>query len=271
MTQIATSPERGRTPFSPPQGPFALHHRLRPESGILPRGWLKELRDRYFEGPYGFVATDRDLPEDGGAPKVLGWGLDRRAARAAAARRSNRDPDTLLVIPCTARLQEAVGQDGAGDVRADIHDDVAYAEREAAPPLGIPLCGTPAGQCDTMIETWLEEHGVFKAHGEACGDIGDWDETICLVMAMAHAYLNAHPAVGMTEDGRLGWTKEAKLRRSFAAPAGRRSGYGMRRGGEVDDDDEPLAVPRSRTAVGQWVVALSSELDQARAEVQEKL
>lgn len=132
----------------------------------------------------------------------------------------------------TARLQEAVCRDGAGDVRTDIHEDVAYAEREAAPPLGIPLCGTPAGQRDTMIETWLKEHGVFKAHGEACGDIGAWDETICLVMAMAHAYLNAHPAVAMTSDGRLGWTKVAKRR------------------GEADDDE---------------VVALSGGLDQARA------
>lgn len=225
MIQIATSPQRGEIPFSPPQGPFALHHRLRPESGILPRGWLKELRDRYFEGPFGFVAAERDLPEDGRAPKVLGWGLDRRAARAAAIRRTNRDPDTLLVLPCTARLQEEVSRDAAGDVRTDIHEDVAYAEREAAP--------------DAMIETWLEEHGVFKAHGEACGGIGDWDETICLVMAMAHAYLNAHPAVAMTEDGRLGWTKEAKRR------------------GDGDDDGD--------------VVALAGELDQARAEVRENL
>jgi len=58
-------------------------------------------------------------------------------------------------------------------------------------------------------------------------------------MAMAHAYLNAHPAVAMTEDGRMGWTKEAKRR------------------GEVDDDED--------------VVALSAELDQARTEVQQNL
>ncbi len=225
MSQIATFPQPGETPSSPPLGPFALHHRLRPESGILPRGWLKDLRDRYFEGPFGFIAAERDLPEDGRAQKVLGWGLDRRAARAAATRRTNRDPDTMLVLPCTARLQEAVCRDGAGDVRTDIHEDVAYAEREAAP--------------DTMIETWLEEHGVFKAHGEACGDVGDWDETICLVMAMAHAYLNAHPAVAVTSDGRLGWTKKAKLR------------------GEPEIEGE--AVP------------LSIDIDEARAEVGENL
>jgi len=142
MSQIATSPQPGETSFSPPQARFALHHRLRPESGIRPRGWLMELRDRYFEGPHGFVAAERDLPDDGRAQKVLGWGLDRRAARAAASRHTNRDPDTLIVLPCTARLQEALCRDGAGDVRTDIHEDVAYAEREAAP--------------DTMIETWLE-------------------------------------------------------------------------------------------------------------------
>jgi hypothetical protein len=37
---------------------------------MLPRGWLLELRARYEKGPEGFVAIDRDLPEDFRAPKV---------------------------------------------------------------------------------------------------------------------------------------------------------------------------------------------------------
>jgi hypothetical protein len=91
----------------------------------------------------------------------------------------------------TARLRQAVVEGNEQDVRTDIFEDVAYAEREAAP--------------DAVVDTRLEEHGVFKAHGEACeGGIADWDETICLVTAMAYAYLNAHPAVTMTGDGRLG-------------------------------------------------------------------
>ncbi|MBL8689803.1 MAG: hypothetical protein JNL04_11920 [Rhodospirillaceae bacterium] len=57
--------------------------------------------------------------------------------------------------------------------------------------------------------------------------------------AMAYAYLNAHPAVAMTRDGRLGWTGAAKLR------------------GEAEIKGE--------------VVPLSSDLDQARAEVQANL
>lgn len=122
---------------------------------------------------------------------MLGWGIDRQAARAAATRRSNRDPQTLLVHPCTARLRQAVVEGQGQDVCTDVFEDVAYAEREAAP--------------DAVVDTWLEEHGVFKAHGEACsGGIEDWDETICLVTAVAYAYLNAHPAVAMTGDGKVG-------------------------------------------------------------------
>ena len=89
---------------APKPAPLPLHLRLRPESGILPRGWLADLRTRYQEGPEGFVAIDRDPPEDLQAPKVLGWGIDRQAARAAATRKSNRDPSTLLVHPCGARI-----------------------------------------------------------------------------------------------------------------------------------------------------------------------
>ncbi len=243
---MAPSAPRDQAPISSasPQAkpaPLPLHLRMRPESGILPRGWLAELRTRYEEGPEGWVAIDplagrhsakrnaerRDLPEDFQAPKVLGWGIDRQAARAAAVTRlsSNRDPKTLLVYPCTGRLRQAIAEAAGGkgeDVRTDIFEDVAYAQREAAP--------------DTVVDTWLEEHGVFGAHGEACeGGIADWDETICLVTAMAYAYLNAHPAVAMTSDGRLGWTREAKIR------------------GEAEG--------------GNGVAPLSGELDEARAEV----
>lgn len=237
---LQPAPARSASSGASKSAPLPLHLRLRPESGILPRGWLVELRTRYEEGPEGWVCVDRDLPEDNSAPKVLGWGIDRRAARAAAARRrwpagdpqsgtpkgSNRDPSTLLVHPCTARLRQAVVAGGTQDVRTDIFEDVAYAEREAAP--------------DTVVDAWLEEHGVFKAHGEACeGGIEDWDETICLVTAMAYAHLDAHPAVAMTSDGRLGWTKKAKVR------------------GEAEGEN--------------GVAPLSGDLDEARAEVKGNL
>ncbi|MBL8689804.1 MAG: hypothetical protein JNL04_11925 [Rhodospirillaceae bacterium] len=73
------------------------------------------------------------MPGDLSAPKVLGWGIDLQAARAAATRNTNRDPSTLIVHPCTARLRQAVVEREDHDVRTDIFEDVAYAEREAAP------------------------------------------------------------------------------------------------------------------------------------------
>lgn len=113
-----------------PFQPFPLHLRTRPESGSLPHGWLKELQARYEEGPEGFIVVDRQIPDDLSPPRVLGWGLDRNAARAAATRNSNRNPATFLVYPCTWALRE---QAIAGPADCLVYEDVAYTLTEKVP------------------------------------------------------------------------------------------------------------------------------------------
>ena len=173
-----------------------LHLRTRPETGVLPRGWLKDLRERYEEyGPEGFIALDRELPEDCSAPFVLGWGRDRQEARLAASRRSNKDPATLVVHPCTAALREAVA---TKPTQCFVFDAVAYLEREPTP--------------DQALEDWLDL-GTYAAHGRAgCTGGHGWDELICLIGEMAYAYLHGHEAVAICADGRLGWTDAATAR-----------------------------------------------------------
>ena len=173
---------------------FPLHLRTRPESGALPRGWLADLKRRYEEGPEGFIAIDREMPEDMSAPPVLGWGRDRSEARAAAGRRSNRHAATFLVYPCTAALREAAREELTLCL---VFEDVAYTLKEPTP--------------DTVIEDWLDQR-AFAAHGEAGCDIAEWDEMMTLITSAAYAYLYADPAVAIGEDGRFGWTSAAKVR-----------------------------------------------------------
>ncbi len=176
--------------------PLPLHLKTRPETGMLPRGWLKDLKQRYEEfGPEGFIALDREHTKDLSAPFVLGWGRDRQEARLTASGRSNKDPVTFVIHPCTAALREAVA---SKPTQCFVFDDVAYLQGEPTPI--------------EALEDWLDL-GTYAAHGDAgCTGGHGWDEMICNITEVAYAYLHGHEAVAICDDGRLGWTAAASLR-----------------------------------------------------------
>lgn len=184
--------------FHPTRDPLATHGRQR-----LPRGWLLQEGALYAEGPEGFVAVARSAPgHDVAEPPLLGWGRDRLEARAAAARR-RADQATILTVPCTSMLRDDVRTESASSCVLS-EEGVAYSHAEPSP--------------EEIVEDWLE-HAVLPAHGIMAAANEGWDEAIPLIDLMARAYLRGHPAVGMTGDGRLGWT-EAAPRRGEAEAGG---------------------------------------------------